>query len=89
MTDYASQHSELKTNFSVFFFLVPCNDAGRFKAVLLHALAFLDSYKSHHPVAEFSFHSVGFVFVTPALASPCGEYIQKTDKLKSNCQKPS
>lgn len=31
------------------------NGASRFEAVLLHALAFLDSYKSHHLCEQFSF----------------------------------
>lgn len=52
----------------------------RLEAVfLLHALAFLDSYKSHHRCCAAQLHSDCFVFVKPALASQCGKYIQKSN----------
>lgn len=38
-------------------------------------------------VSSVRLHSNGFVFLKPALAQPCGKYIQKTGKLRSNYQK--
>lgn len=52
------------------------NGASRFEAFLLHALAFLDSYKSHHHRRE-QLHSNGVLFFKPALAQPCGKYIYR------------